>query len=135
MNTSYNATEYTIAKVRPIDCSRSNCREIRIPISLVKTLEAGDAILIYNGVSFDVAIIIDLNIPNLTNSIIDYIAICKMDIQNNLQSYIKQIRLKHIKDDITAILNASDNPVCDASQLRKLWSEFNILSQSIDMEE
>ena len=134
MGTSYNSTEYAVAKVKLIDGSRSSSQEIRIPSSLAETLKTGDVVLIYNGVNFNVAVITDLNILNLTNSIIDYIAICKMDLQGDSQSFIKQIRLNHIRDDITALLNASDDAVCNISQLRKLWSEFNALSNNMNTE-
>lgn len=134
MGTSYNSTEYTVAKVKLIDGSRSGSQETRIPTSLAETLETGDVVLIYNGVNFNVAVITDLNILNLPNSIIDYIAIGEMDLQGDLQSYIKQIRLNYIKDNITALLNASDDAMCNISQLRKLWSEFNALSNNMDTE-
>lgn len=135
MSTNYNSTEYTVAKVKLIDGSRSSSQEIRIPSSLAETLETGNVVLIYNGVNFNVAVITDLNILNLTNSIIDYIAISELALQDDSQFYIKQIRLNHIKDDITALLNASDDTVCNISQLRKLWSEFNALSESMSTEE
>ena len=134
MNTNYDSTECTRAKVKLIDGSRSNSQEIRIPTNLAETLETGDVVMIYNGVSFNVAVIIDLNLLDLTNSIIDYIAICKMDLQGDSQSFIKQIRLNHIRDDITTLLNASNDAMYSISQLRKLWSEFNALSNNMNTE-